>query len=252
MINKVHQILFGDAGVPQQTTYLSSATDSVQQAFPSCEYTLWDLSRAEAFLRENFPPELLAAFQSLVPYAYKADLLKYCLMQRLGGWYVDAGVRMLQKPVEVLQDPDALDLVVFRATGLWDAAWACSVALIYARPDHTVFKSTIAAVLENCRQQHYGINPLSPTMAPFGRALALHDVRENIAVGTVVDVQGESYARAYQLKPYGLLAARKPRGNPAGAAEQMGISGGNNYVELWESRGVYQSLEGFDEPSAGR
>jgi hypothetical protein len=77
-------------------------------------------------------------------------------------------------------------------------------------------------------------------MSAFGRALAIHDVRDGIRIGEVVDVTGEDYTRAYHLKPLGRIAARKPASSKAGEVATIGIEGANNHVSLWKQRQVYR------------
>ena len=95
----VHQIVFADPGSPTPSGYVDEAMRSVRKAFPRCHYTVWSLHDAVAFITEHFPPDVLRAFHCLRPYSYKADLFKFCVLHVIGGWYVDAGVRMLKSPL---------------------------------------------------------------------------------------------------------------------------------------------------------
>ena len=239
MKQAVHQIVFTDSGIPQLSGYIRRATDSVRYAFQSCHYTLWGLDAAGDFIAEHFDSSVTDAFNRLQPYAYKADLFKYCLLSVKGGWTIDAGIKMLQSPTELFVAAENPQLLIFRATGLWDASWNCSLALIYAEPGQQAFSTAIDEVVDNCRKRHYGHNPLCPTMSAFGRALAIHRVQANARIGTVVDVKQQDYSRAYQLKPFGLIAARKPRHSKAGDVASIGIKGANNYVQMWQDRTVY-------------
>jgi len=198
------------------------------------------MADAAALIDEHFGRKVLRAFECLRPYAYKADLFKYCLLYVHGGWYVDVGMRMLQEPMRApfAESSTPPRLVVFRGTGLWDAPWGCSIALIYAAPGHEVFPTAIDEVVDNCRHQRYGANPLSVTMTAFGRAIAINNVRERIEVGLVVDAHGQPYERAHQIDPLGHVAARKPRLH-AGDMTGVGLEGTNNYAQMWEQRQVY-------------
>lgn len=240
MIPDVHQALFTDPGVPAPTGYLAMAMGSVRDAFPTGRYRCWGLEEATELIADHFDRDVLRAFRCLRPYAYKADLFKYCVLHVHGGWYADAGTRVLQRPMEL---PFATSerpprLVVFRGTGLWDAAWACSISFLYAARGHEVLPTAIDEVVDNCRQQRYGANPLSVTMTAFGRAIAIHNVREQIEVGLIVDVTGAPYERAHQLGEHGHVAARKPRLH-AGDLAGIGVEGTNDYARMWEAREVY-------------
>lgn len=243
MQNEVHQIIFRDDEVPLEG-YVLDATESVRNYFPNARVTIWDLARAREFLQDHYPRAVLRSFDALVPYAYKGDLFKYCLLQSAGGWYVDAGVRMLRTPrLTAINDSDPVELVLFRSTGPWDAPWNCSVALTYASRGQKFFFDAIQEVVANCKREHYGVNPLSPTMTAFGRSIAMNGVHNNTVLGQVVDVAGQEYQRGFSLPSEGVIAARKPRAGAqieVGDVAYLGISGGNNYVELWNKREIYR------------
>jgi mannosyltransferase OCH1-like enzyme len=238
MSRKVHQIAFNDSGVVKLRGYLRGACRSVADMLPDHEHTLWTLPAARLWLAEHYPGEVLEAFDSLVPYAYKGDLFKYCLLERLGGWIVDLGVTLLENPAGSRPGDGEHEFVIFRATGMWSPPWNCSVALLYARAGHPVFATTIAHVVRNCQEHHYGHTPLMPTMSPFGHAIAVHHVCENVRYGDVVDVFGKDYKRGFKLRPGAVVAARKPA--KVGDVKSIGLSGGNNYARLWEDRKVYR------------
>ena len=241
VIQNLHQILFTDPGSPSPDGYIKQAMLTVRSAFPGCNYRLWNLADAERLIEHHFDPDVLDAFHLLRPYSFKADLFKFCLLYVHGGWYVDAGVTVMTSPLAVFTPDSTPEWVLFRGTGAWDAPWSCSAAFIYATPGQATFTTAIDEVLGNCRQRYYGVNPLSPTMSPFGRALATHKVNENVKMGTVVDVWGEDYFRGYQLKPLGIIAARKPKTVKPGNIAEIGAKGSNDYVQMWRDREVYAS-----------
>jgi mannosyltransferase OCH1-like enzyme len=234
----VHQILFSRQGAVEPTGYARKATQSVQTTFVDHAYRLWNLDDATRFIEQHCSRDVAYAFDTLVPYAYKADVFKLCLLKISGGWVVDIGVRMLRDPLEAIAEQEP-DFVLFRSTGVWDPPWNCSLALVYARPDHPVFDTALDWIVEHCRSRYYGHTPLMPTMSAFGRAVAHHQIHENTRVGTVVDVRWRPYKRAFDLKPTGLVAARKPAQAGAGDISGIGVAGSNNYYQLWRDRQIY-------------
>jgi hypothetical protein len=240
MIPQVHQIVFRHTSAPVPDGYVARAMRSVRESFAGCEYQCWGLDEAAEFIAATYPPEVLKTFECLRPYAYKADLFKLCLLHTVGGWYVDAGVRMLKGPIPgELAASVPPRFVVFRSTGPWDAAWNCSMALLYAEPGHDLFTTAITEIVDNCKQQRYGANPLCPTMTAFGRALAVHDVVDGVHQGVVVDVRRRRFSRGFVVAPLGMIAARKPKSIRVGDTAAGGLHGSNNYVQMWGQREVY-------------
>lgn len=238
MNTHLHQVALSDHDPPRLGGYVAEAIASVREAFPGSEHRVWGPAEGEQFVLDHFGAEVAWAFRCLRPYAYKGDLLKMCLLHELGGWYVDAGVRMLRSPLPLFDGADPR-FVLFRSTGSWDMPWNCSLALLYAEAGSPVCTTAIDGIVANCRNRSLGVNPLSPTMSPFGRALAHHGDHGELAIGTVVDVEGQEYTRGFEIRPFGLIAARKPNRIPVGDLGEAGLEGGNNYDVLWKAGAVY-------------
>ena len=71
---------------------LVDATESVREWYEDTDYKLYDNEEVEKFLDTHFDPEIRAAYDSLNPLAYKADLARYCILYKNGGWYLDVGL----------------------------------------------------------------------------------------------------------------------------------------------------------------
>ncbi len=65
------------------------AWDYTARHNPEYRQVLLSDAEAEHFLREHYPPRVWRAYNAVVPPAGKADLLRYCLMDKLGGVYLD-------------------------------------------------------------------------------------------------------------------------------------------------------------------
>ena len=71
------------------------------------EYTYYYLNDKESrrFLRYNFSDEINNSYDVLVPGAFKADLLRYCLLYLIGGCYFDCK-QILKIPIRKFLDKD--------------------------------------------------------------------------------------------------------------------------------------------------
>jgi len=68
---------------------MSSAAAELRAANPGFAYHLFDAIERRTFLVENFSAEVVDAYDTLVPNAFKADLWRYCVLYLRGGIYVD-------------------------------------------------------------------------------------------------------------------------------------------------------------------
>lgn len=72
---------------------------------PEYHYIYLNDSSARKFLRENFSKEINYAYDILIPGAFKADLLRYCLLYHFGGCYFDCK-QILKVPIRNFLDPN--------------------------------------------------------------------------------------------------------------------------------------------------
>ena len=56
---------------------------------PEFNHYLYDENDCREFIKNNFNKDVLNAFDSLIPCAYKADLWRYCVLYINGGIYID-------------------------------------------------------------------------------------------------------------------------------------------------------------------
>jgi mannosyltransferase OCH1-like enzyme len=224
-----------DAALPP---YIGSCVQAVRGFFPEFDHVLYNIRSAREFLNKEFGKEVLAAFDKLKPYAYKADLLRYCLLHQVGGWYFDVACRPLT-PISVA---DAIETIAFRDMPIFHGTgWSCVNAVIYSRPKSAVFSRALELVLKNCNTNYYGINAICPTgPAVLGRAFALEGESESRVFGEYMFLTPMHQNRnAAFVLPDGVIFAM---GKPAdgGDLTSLGASGVNNYNDFYNSRSVYR------------
>lgn len=84
---------------------MQKAVDSIDTLNPDYEHRICDDQDCEDYVREHFEPEVLEAYQTLVPKAFKADLWRYCVLYREGGVYMDIDF-VAQVPLSEILRPD--------------------------------------------------------------------------------------------------------------------------------------------------
>ena len=219
---------------------------SLKRAHPDLEHRLFFLPELSRLIRGEFGAEVHAAFETLAPYAYKADLARYCLLHRFGGVYADLSY-FLAAPLPL--EPGRI--TVFRDF-LWSAPWDTSNALIGAPAGHKAFEVAIERVCANVRNRYYGSTSLCPTgPALFGRALAIACAPEELICGEAKNLEKgmiERMVRGLPLPPdprihcltlQKKLLALKLRNAGAAGLASLGVAGGNSYAAMWEGRQVY-------------
>jgi hypothetical protein len=65
---------------------------------PEYEYMFFNKKKRREFIKKNFNSNILEAYDTLVPGAYRADLFRYCVLYVHGGCYIDCKI-ILRKPI---------------------------------------------------------------------------------------------------------------------------------------------------------
>lgn len=210
---------------------------SVKDAHPSAKHHLLSAEDVQAFLSAHFGSDVLDAYRSLAPYAYKCDLARLCLLLVHGGLYVDLGIRLI-KP---LQPPAESELVAFRdllATS--QNSWAVLTGLLFVTPGRRELRTAIDLIVQNCKDRYYGATPLDPTgPSLFGRALAICNDAANHWIGDT-QVRIPWFKRDYLIfvtadgRTVGMNTKQE-----GGNLGELGLTGTNNYNDFWHARRAY-------------
>jgi mannosyltransferase OCH1-like enzyme len=233
---EISQIFLSDTD-QELSPFLRHAVSTVKSAFPNDNHTIYDKNSLRQFISDNYDADVLGAYDTLRPYSYKADLGRFCLLNKLGGWYFDIAVRVMN-PVEV---GDRIEWLAFRDIQRFSyTIWACATTVLYSKPDNIALTTAIEMIVNNCQEKYYGITPLCPTGPTLlGAALAANGGNANFVYGDYLELTPthEQKNRAFVLPDGTIMAWSKPSGG--GDLTGVGAKGVNNYNELWAARQVY-------------
>jgi mannosyltransferase OCH1-like enzyme len=135
---------------------MDRAVNIVKNTNPAFKHYLYDDEDCRNFIRSNFSNEVLNAYDSLIPGAYKADLWRYCILYKLGGIYLDikyipvAGfkcINLSEKEHWVL-DADK--------NNIYNALLVCNAG-------NQILLNAINQIVENVKTKYYGDGSLYPT-----------------------------------------------------------------------------------------
>jgi mannosyltransferase OCH1-like enzyme len=237
----ISQIFLSDADNQELSPFLRHATSTVQGAFPNEEHTIYNKETLRQFIADNYDLDILWAYDSLRPYSYKADLGRFCLLNKLGGWYFDIAVRAAHQPVTV---GSRVEFLAFRDIQRFSyTSWACATTVLYSKPSNPSLVTAIQMIVKNCHEQYYGITPLCPTGPTLlGAALAANGGNANHVFGDYLELTPthEQKNRAFILPDGTIMAWSKPSGG--GDLAGVGAKGVNNYNTLWHARSVYATV----------
>ena len=144
---------------------MAACVDRLKQANPEFEHRLYDDADCRQFIQTHFEPEVLEAYNCLVPGAFKADLWRYCILYEKGGVYVD--IKFQCEPgfsfEDILSKGENLYIREYnhKGTGLYPHILYTGV--IASKPKNPVFQKCIRQIVENCKNRYYGPEHTAPT-----------------------------------------------------------------------------------------
>ena len=78
-----------DAGLPPKMYECIHNNLTLNRVGVDCIHYLFHDQDCRAFIEREYPPEVLMAYDRLIPTAFKADLWRYCVLYKYGGAYLD-------------------------------------------------------------------------------------------------------------------------------------------------------------------
>jgi len=262
----IHQILINSNNtIPKLPDYIKFCQSQIKKLYPNCKYHLYDGKELEFIIKNNFPKEVLLSYHSLKPYAYKADLARYCLLYLYGGLYIDISLLCLQ-PLSL----EETNFFAFRDLPEFsDPWWSVNNAIIYSKPNSTIMKTAIDLIVQHCKTKFYGVSAIDiggPTV--LGKAIMrsqenFNKVMTNGQVNSVnyssIDIDDKKLLSfGYDFKKITgfildenkkVIVLRKP--SRGGDIQSLGFDGTNNYVDMWLNRDVYDETIKFGKNNNG-
>ncbi len=209
---------------------LRDAHRSWETCNPEWEAVYWDFARCEAFLRTWYGDLHLQAFRALMPYSFKCDFFRYCVVYARGGFYADW--KQVCRRAGLLESLRDLDAVFF-----WDEGLAIGrrdryvmTSFFGAKPGSPLLRSAIELVLHNVKTCNYGDGGLAPTgPACLGAAYSALPAHERFEIsGTHRDGKYTLFSTQEDI------ITTKCEG-----CHEAGWPAGNDYAKMWDAREIY-------------
>ena len=125
---------------------------------PRFTHYLYDDNDCREFIKEHFKPDVLEAYDTLIPGAYKADLFRLCILFINGGFYMDIKLACINgfRLIELCENNHFVLDRQSHCNGIHNA-------FMVSKAGNTFLYKCIRQIVKNVRNKYYGIDPLSPT-----------------------------------------------------------------------------------------
>jgi hypothetical protein len=228
----IHQVAITDADL---SNFVPPNRENIQHHFVHNGFShhFWEASDVKDLAYSYGDTHVWDAIEKVRPNAFKADLARYYIVSKIGGWYVDLNTYFDHAPTT-----KEYEAVFFRDVhDLAGTSWAVYNGLFYFEPGHVILEDLVDMCVENINNKYYGAHPLCPTGPNLmGMAVAKQGLDEgtNYLIGK--SVQHEKNLKDGFYINNRLFALYKPGKNVVGVS---GLPGSNNYLEMWQDGKVY-------------
>jgi hypothetical protein len=148
--------------IKQLPTKMQENVDRMKKVNPEFNIQIFDCDERRKFIKNNFPEDILTAYDTLKPGAYKADLWRLCVLYINGGIYADIKLNCINN-FKFIALTEREHLVLDRY-GWWKKGEIGFYnALIVAKPKNELLLRCINKISENVKNKYYGFNDLYPT-----------------------------------------------------------------------------------------
>jgi mannosyltransferase OCH1-like enzyme len=183
---------------------------------------------------DNFGQAHVNCFDNLIPYAYKADFMRYCIIYNEGGWYSD-WQQILLVPLSKFNGYSWVSC--WDTTGDENRINGCMQNGFFgACKNNNILKECINKCIDNYSQKNYGKSPWYPTgPCLLGDAFRKINPSRNIKLGfTQTDpVDGPCFV-IDSVKT--IINKCCSDINKPGSE----FKNGNNYYTLWTNKSIYK------------
>jgi mannosyltransferase OCH1-like enzyme len=204
---------------------MAKSVAQIIQLNPRFKYQLYDDNDCREFIKNNFDPDVLEAYNRLIPGAYKADLWRLCILFIYGGIYLDIKYKPLNgfKFVNLTEKEHLVADI--GNVNIYNALMVCL-------PKTEFLYKSFRKIVENVNNRFYGNNCLEPTgPAMLSKIISTSD--------EIVDLKHEEWDNNsnYKIIYYNNIPILKSY--IGHSREKQQFSKIKNYAVLWNERNIY-------------
>ena len=233
----IHKILIqSDEKLPKfplEPKELQDAHDSWSKMNPNYKIKYYSLSDCRKYLKENFEdPDFLQAFECLIPYAFKCDFFRYCLLYNEGGWYSDWKQKCLvENLLDKLNKEKQNNYVFFNDFGNNISDKYISNGFLGFTKNNLILKEIINGIINNVKYKKLYNNSLEITGPGF--------------ISKYLDnTQAIGKFKLINKLPFYIFKKNKIIQNKNHKTKlDQNWENGNNYNKLWEENNIYSDFK---------
>jgi mannosyltransferase OCH1-like enzyme len=210
--------------------------NNIKNDNPDFECKLYNKEECIEFLENNYDEDIIKTYNKIIPGAYKADLMRYCILYKKGGIYLDAKMMPINNfKLKYVTDKEYF-IRDFESSqkGVWNGFIVC-------KKKNPILLDAINSIVENVKNKYYGESCLSPTGPLLLKKLFTDDEINNFEYEYTSSNKEENLL-IVSKKPLNYDLAILKKDNKIYHEQSLNRSE-NNYVELWSEKKIYEPFQ---------
>jgi mannosyltransferase OCH1-like enzyme len=134
------------------TNEMKKTIDKTIQMTPEFDNYFYSDVDCDNFIKDNFEPNVLNAFRSLKPGAFKSDLWRYCILYKKGGVYIDIKLELHIPLINIIKDYPVIMLKdnpkFMEKRPIWNG-------IMSSPPNNKIFIDCIESIVLSCKNKDY-------------------------------------------------------------------------------------------------
>ena len=140
---------------------------------PEFDYYLYSDEKSAEYIRKNYDEDVISAFETLKPGAFKSDLWRYCILYKTGGVYMDIKYNTVEPLISLIQKTPA---IYVRDRDFFGELKCVYNGVMASPPGNEIFKHCIDDVVRNCKLKLYNSYAADVTgPCVLGRMMMKHE-----------------------------------------------------------------------------
>jgi hypothetical protein len=217
--------------------------DNIQNAIntwktlnPGYTLKIWNNDDCLNYLKNNFSEDHVNCFNGFIPYAYKADFFRYCVIYNEGGWYSDIQ-QVLLVPLNKINDKNYEWVSCYDETGLENKLKKCIQNSFFGSIKGSILlEKTIEECIKNYKNKIYTDSPWDVSgPCLLGNVFKTLNI-SNVNIGFTFNDPKDGPCFNINGKKVIINKCCTSIDVPGSAFKK-----GNNYISLWKNKNVFKS-----------
>jgi len=208
---------------------MKETVECLKSQNPEFTHFLFDDNDCRQFIQEYFDSDVLDAYDTLIPGAYKADLWRYCVLYIHGGIYLDIkyscinGFKLITLTDKEYFVRDRFDNCIYNA-------------FLVTSPKNVIMIQCINKIVENIKNDYFGNTPLHPTGPALLGSYFTNEYINYLPI--YFNRFEETNEEIIMLNNNGII---KNYTEYREEQEQLQFQQNKHYDYLWKNRNIYQN-----------